>query len=72
METVVSEPQVADDFVVEDVREMEIRIRMLIGDPELCRRLGNAGKRYAVNFDRRKIVAEFEELLMEVIDRGRL
>jgi len=49
-----------------DVSGLQDNIRKLASDPDLARELGEQGRRYAVNFDRRELVVRFEALLRKV------
>jgi glycosyltransferase involved in cell wall biosynthesis len=44
-------------------------IRKLVDDPAACRSFGERGQAYAARFDRRRLVEEFEEVLMAAVER---
>jgi glycosyltransferase involved in cell wall biosynthesis len=51
----------------EDVGALAAAMRRLIADPELRRRLGEAGARNVRRFEKAAIVAQWEALIREVV-----
>lgn len=46
-------------------------IRKLLADPDACRNFGEKGRAYAARFDRRRLVEEFEAVLLNARERYR-